>query len=377
MKKFLCVFLSLAMILSLAACGNSQGGEQSSSAPEESSSAPESAAAEPEAPEEPEEPAEPQPEPFVWQYDLPENQGADGDALAALHSTYDSFPMHSAVVVKNGVVIDAYYEDGYDENSVFEVHSVSKSLTSALIGIAIDEGYIDGVDEPLSDYFPEILEFEDSRWADITLWHLLTHTSGMVSTDHYDWNGWRSSDNWVEYIFSYPLNSTPGAVFDYSTGNTHLLSAVLEKATGEKFGDYAAEKLLEPLGMASAAVGVDPQGIGDGGNGFVMTTLDMARFGLLFANGGAWQGEQVVPAAWVEESTGARFVRDGHTCDYGYQWWVRTFNKHPAYFAQGWAGQFIFVVPELSLVIAITSDYTGSSNVYWQIARDIVLACEE
>lgn len=374
MKRTISIILIFAMLFAASACGGTKQAEQPSFS---SSAADESSADEPEQPSEQEAPPEPEEEPFAWQYDVPENQGADGSKLAALHSTYASFPLYSAVVVKNGVVIDAYYADGFNEASTFPVHSVSKSITSALIGIAIDEGYISGVDEPLSDYFPEILDFEDSRWADITLWHLLTHTSGMVSTDHYDWNGWRNSENWIEYIFSYPLNSTPGTVFDYSTGNTHLLSAVLEKATGEKFADYAAEKLLKPLGMESASVGTDPQGIGDGGNGFVMTTLDMARFGLLFANGGVWQEKQVVPAEWVEESTGVCFEREGHTCDYGYQWWVRTFNKHPAYFAQGYAGQFIFVVPELSLVIAITSEYTGSSNVYWQIARDIVLACEK
>lgn len=374
MKRIISIILIFAMLFAASACGGTKQAEQPSFS---SSAADESSADEPKQPSEPEAPPEPEEEPFVWQYDVPENQGADGSKLAALHSTYASFPLYSAVVVKNGVVIDTYYADGFNEASTFPVHSVSKSITSALIGIAIDEGYISGVDEPLSDYFPEILDFEDSRWADITLWHLLTHTSGMISTDHYDWNGWRNSENWIEYIFSYPLNSTPGTVFDYSTGNTHLLSAVLEKATGEKFADYAAEKLLKPLGMESAVVGTDPQGIGDGGNGFVMTTLDMARFGLLFANGGVWQEKQVVPAEWVEESTGVRFEREGHTCDYGYQWWVRTFNKHPAYFAQGYAGQFIFVVPELSLVIAITSEYTGFSNVYWQIARDIVLVCEK
>ena len=117
---------------------------------------------------------------------------------------------------------------------------------------------------------------------------------------------------------------------------------------------------------------------GDGGNGIWMTTSDMAKFGQLFLNEGQWEGQQVVPASWVEESTSLQYQRNTGSADYGYQWWVRTFGAqdYDAFFAQGHAGQYIFVVPQLQLVVAFTSDYTGATSIYWQLVNDIVAACD-
>ena len=277
-------------------------------------------------------------EPWEWSYDTPEHQGMNAAALSALHSTYDSFPLHAAVVVRNGVVVDTYFEDGYDETSVFTLQSVSKSITSALVGIAIEQGYIENVDMLLSDYFPELLSASDTHWQRITLRHLLTHTSGIASTDSALWYEWRASENWLDYLFALPIYSEPGTNFDYSTGNTHLLSAVLERATGKTLGAYADEVLFAPLGMTSADVGASPEGVGDGGNGFHMTTLDLARFGLLYLNNGVWQEHQIVPADWVEASTTTQAQRASDGSRYGYQWWVRSFGGHPAYVAQGHYG---------------------------------------
>ena len=315
------------------------------------------------------------PEPWSWSFASPESQGMDSEALASLHKTYDSFPLLSAIIARNGVIVDAYYKEGYDASSVFPLQSVSKSITGALTGIALEQGYIDNLDVPLSDYFPELRADSDSRWARITLRHLLTHTSGIASTDSAIWYHWRSSENWLDYLFALPIRTEPGANFDYSTGNTHLLSAVLEHATGESLGDYAREVLFEPLGMTSAGLGIAPEGVGDGGNGFSMTTLDMARFGLLYLNGGLWQGRQIVPADWVAASTSTQAKRTSDGSRYGYQWWVRSFSGYEAFVAQGHYGQYIIAVPELSLLLAINSDYEGSSSVYWQIARDAIAAC--
>lgn len=315
-------------------------------------------------------------EPWEWSYDTPEHQGMNAAALSALHTTYDSFPLHAAVVVRNGVVVDTYFEDGYDENSVFTLQSVSKSITSALVGIAIEQGDIENVDVPLSDYFPELLSASDTRWQRTTLRHLLTHTSGIASTDSALWYEWRTSENWLDYLFALPIYAEPGTNFDYSTGNTQILSAVLERATGKTLEEYANEVLFAPLGMTSAGVGASPEGVGDGGNGFYMTTLDLARFGLLYLNSGVWQEQQIVPADWVEASTTTQAQRASDGSRYGYQWWVRSFGGHPAYVAQGHYGQYIIAVPELSLLIAMNSDYEGPSSIYWQIANDVVAACE-
>ena len=129
---------------------------------------------------------------------------------------------------------------------------------------------------------------------------------------------------------------------------------------------------------AAAGQSLFPHLPGDGGNGIWMTTSDMAKFGQLFLNGGQWEGQQVVPASWVEESTSLQYQRNTGSADYGYQWWVRTFGAqdYDAFFAQGHAGQYIFVVPQLQLVVAFTSDYTGATSIYWQLVNDIVAACD-
>ena len=141
--------------------------------------------------------------------------------------------------------------------------------------------------------------------------------------------------------------------------------------------EYGKPRLFDLVGMDSAACGMDPQGICDGGNGFSMNVYDMAKFGQLYLNGGVWAGEQIVPAEWVEASTTLQYDRITGSADYGYQWWVRTFGqaRYPAYFAQGHAGQYIFVVPDLELVIAFTSDYTGATSIYWQLVEEIVEGC--
>lgn len=381
------VCTALALLLLPAACG-SAGGAVPSPVPDTSSvpsaSVPEtpnlSAPVESEAPAPPSEsPSEAPPEPeWEWQIDIPENQGLDSGALSGIHADYDSFPLLTAVIVKNGYIVDEYCKDGYDMDSQFVLNSASKSITSALVGIAIDLGYIEGVDVPLSDYFPQLLEEDDARWQDITLWHLLTHTSGIASTDSARWNAWRGSENWVDYILALPMEAAPGTQFNYSTGNTHLLCAVLQQAVGMTLDEFGREYLFEPVGMDSARFDADPQGISDGGNGLWLTPRDMARFGQLFLQGGAWEGEQIVPAQWVEDSTSLQFRRSSGSANYGYQWWARTFGaqRYPAYFAQGHGGQYIFVVPELELVVAFTSNYEGRTSIYWQLVNDIVAACD-
>lgn len=311
----------------------------------------------------------PEPEPGVdnsWQFDAPENHNMDPEVFERLHAALADSTVYAMLTVKDGVIIDEYYQEGYDENSVFPLHSCSKSFTSALIGIAIKQGYIGGMDDLLSDYLPQVAELTGGK-QDLTLRHLLTHTSGL---EWYEWGGgysnweeFRSAPNWVEYILGRNLVAQPGAVFNYSTGNTHLLAAALEAATGKNALDYGKEVLFDPLGIESIQWGNDPQGVTDGGNGVVITARDAARFGQLYLQGGEWHGEQLIPAEWAADSTAAKNNGAGDgTGSYGYQWWVRSFGGYDTYYAFGAWGQYIFVVPELNLVTVIAN--AGPSNSY-------------
>lgn len=363
MKRIFAALTAAAMCVSFAACARET--EQNTTAAEQTTA--EISAVTQAAPE------------WEWQKDAPDNQGLDSSVLDDIHSTFDSFNLLSSVIVKNGYIIDEYFKDGYDESSVFVLNSASKSVTSALIGIAIDKGYIESVDVHLSEYFPQVLQNGDARWAQITIRHLLNHTSGIATTDDAGWMEWRNSENWIEYILNSPIISDPGAEFSYSTGNTHLLAAILEQATGMSEYEFGRQYLFGPVGMDSVRIDTDAQGVSDGGNGIHMTPYDMARFGLLFMNNGAWQGEQILSRQWVADSTSVQYDRNTGSADYGYQWWVRTFgdNDYPAFFAQGHAGQYIFVVPQLELVIVFTSNYTGRTSIYWQLVNQIVNACYE
>lgn len=198
---------------------------------------------------------------WEWQHDTLQNHNINASAITSVHNTIDSYPINAEVIVKDGVIVDEYYKDGYDQNSVFTLQSTSKSVTSALIGIAIDKGYIPSVNEPISTYFPQILESGSEYKSQITIWNLLTHTTGLNASDTVNWNEWLASDNWVNYVLERPATSRPGTVFSYFTGNTHLLSAIIQQATGKTAYEFGEEYLFDPLDMDSVECSTDPQGI--------------------------------------------------------------------------------------------------------------------
>jgi len=317
---------------------------------------------------------------FEWQFGPPEAHGMDAAVLEALHDAVQDADILSIVIVKNDVIIDEYYKKGYDETSLFPLHSCTKSFTSALIGIAIDEGLIDGVDVLISDYFPQVIGEKDRE--DITIRHLLEHTSGI------EWPEWGQSaskwlslvlsENWVDYILSRPMAAKPGAVFNYSTGNTHLLSAILNQACRTTALDFADERLFRPLGIENYEFNTDPQGIIDGGSGLSMRARDSARFGRLYLHQGKWEdggpARRLVPEAWAAESTRAHAAGYNRYGKYGYQWYVKDFGAYHAFYAAGFGGQYIIVVPALELVTVINSRSFGNMYAPQTYFQDYILA---
>ena len=215
--------------------------------------------------------------------------------------------------------------------------------------------------------------FKKALFEKITVRHLLTNTSGLVSTDSAVWGQWRASGDWIKFLFDRPMLHEPGKVFEYSTGNTHLLAAIVQRTTKKSLDQYGRQVLFEPLGMQGARFDAGPEGVGDGGNGFHMTARDMARFGLLYLQGGVWHGKRIVPAEWVEESTKIQVPKQAR---YGFQWWVRWFGKSEArgFFAHGWGEQVIAVLPSKNLVVTFSSrELDNRKNAtYWRWIGDIV-----
>lgn len=264
--------------------------------------------------------------------------------------------LRSLLVSWRGALVVEHYASGVRADRPANVKSVSKSVLALLAGVAIDRGLVKGVDQPIAEYFPSLRADADPRKQDITVGHLLSMQAGLESTSGRNYGRWVRSGNWVRHALARPMVSDPGTAMVYSTGSSHLLSALLTKATGRSTWQFARDVLGRPLGVDIARWPRDPQGIYFGGNEMLLTPRQMVAIGELWLRRGRAGDEQIVPAAWVETSceprTASRFDPDRL---YGYGWWVQELGGHRACFAWGYGGQYILVFEELDLVVAVTS----------------------
>jgi CubicO group peptidase (beta-lactamase class C family) len=299
-----------------------------------------------------------------WRSTTPEMQGMDSAKLMIADEFIrnrlpDAF---SLLVVKNGyLVFEKYYSWGSREKYAV-VHSVTKSVTSALIGIALDKGYLKSVDQKLIEFFPEYFTDDlDPRKKEISLKQLLTMSAGFRWSDRGpSMRSWYLSSDWAKYTIQLPQENNPGDVFKYNSSISHLLSIVLSKSTNTSTLDFAKRNLFQPLGIQSAYWHSDPQGNYIGGFGLGLSARDLAKFGFLYLNKGYWNGQSIVPEYWVKESTNPQIQAFSNpiygTFRYGYQWWIKEVDGCFSYRAWGRRGQFIVIVPELDLVIVVTSE---------------------
>jgi len=260
------------------------------------------------------------------------------------------------LVAQDGHVVSERYWRGAAADRATNIKSASKSVLSALLGIAIAEGKLRGVDQPVAEILPEYFgPGTDPRKRAITVGQLVSMTSGLQSTSFGGYGAWVSSRDWVGDALRRPLEAAPGERMIYSTGSTHILSAVLTRATGVPTRDYAARVLGEPLGIRIRPWQRDPRGIYFGGNDMYLTPRAMLRFGEVYRNGGVRGGRRVVPREWIAASMVPRGSSGYSGFEYGYGWWLRRSGPYPVFFAWGYGGQFIFVVPELRLTAVFTS----------------------
>lgn len=288
----------------------------------------------------------------------------DDPGFSSAREAAASLPrLHSLLVTHRGRLIVEYYARGHGPNVPANVKSVSKSIVATLVGIAIERGRIPGVREPIVRWFPELRRDPDPRKRAITIEDLLTMRSGLESTSGERYGPWVRSRNWVRYALARPMVADPGTSMEYSTGSSHILSAILTKATAMSTHRFANEALGQPIGISLARWTRDPQGIYLGGNEMVMTPRQMVAIGELFLRRGRAGDRQVVPAAWVETScvprTRSRWDPDRQ---YGYGWWIQDFGRHRACFAWGFGGQYIMVFRDLELVVAVTSSIAVSDE---------------
>ena len=310
--------------------------------------------------------------------------------------------VHAVVVLRGGRLVFETYRSGddwmwgtklgavgYTPAKLHDTQSVSKSIVSLLIGVAIDHKLIASVDESVFSYFPEYGAIRTPEKDEIKLRDLLTMTAGLAANDTYvDWYSpanteremYQSADPY-KTVLERKLWNKPGEWWNYNSGCTMLLAAVLHRVTGKRLIDFAKEALFDPLGIKDFEwITVEPSGEPAAGGGLRLRPRDMAKIGQLILNKGEWSGHPVVSASWIEESAQPRYPT-WWSRKYGYQWWVGSSEigekSYPWIASLGLGGQRIFIVPELSLVVAITAgmyDSDRQDGVVMDVFEDFVLA---
>lgn len=284
--------------------------------------------------------------------------------------------INSILVVKKGKVLVEEYFNGEDADTLHDIRSASKSITSALAGIAIDKGLVRGVDEKLLSYFPgvECHNCWDSRKETITLKHVLSMSFGLAEPGEYpSWEnrGWYTT-HWIGDVLCQPVEYEPGSRFDYDSAAPALFGPIIEQVSGLSTGQFAEDYLFRPLGIERYRWHIMPDGREYTGGGFRMRSRDMARFGQLYLQKGVWKGDQLISKKWVEESTRAHLVANAQLdVHYGYYWWRESFpfdNRWiEAYLASGNGGNKIYVFPTEDLVVVITASAYDKSYGHPQV----------
>jgi len=283
--------------------------------------------------------------------------------------------IRSLLIVRGGRLVFEKYYNKAKATEAQRIASVTKSVTAILTGIAIDQGYLSNTELTLADLYPEFIkDATDRRVATISLHQLLTMTAGYKWVDRSQdfWN-WRYTKNRLKRGLLLPLAQAPGSSFNYATPISHLIGGAVSRATGHPLLDYANVHLFGPMGETVKAWVKDPAGLYTGGTGLHLTPRQMAKFGYLLLNEGRWEGRQLVSSNWIKAATRNHLANPG-SVGYGYQFWVRNIAGCAGYMAWGRGGQFIVVVPDRDLVIAVTSKprVDGPGEAYYLPLFDII-----
>jgi CubicO group peptidase (beta-lactamase class C family) len=338
-----------------------------------------------------------------WRTAEPALVGMDTEKLSNLKNIIKSQykNINGIVVVRNGYIAFEKYYNGYGPHDAHNVASVTKSFTSALIGIAIDAGYLGSVDQKVLKFFPEyIVGNNDIKKRTTTIKHLLTMTAPFAFSWKGDKGGYEPFDrmrrqrDWVKYTLNQLGGNGQSGVFQYSTAGIHLLSAIITRTTGLCAREFANERLFRPLGIREIpdhemrSFGIDdvfgknakgwikdPKGNSTGGFGLSIAPRDMARFGFLYLNDGIWDNKQIISKTWIHESISPHSETriDESIAKYGYLWWLREEDGSFMYAALGHGGNVICCNPEKDLVIAIASKIVRKSIDPWPLIEKYIL----
>ncbi|NHJ87414.1 MAG: serine hydrolase [Asgard group archaeon] len=280
----------------------------------------------------------------------------------------------SVSVFRNGYLVKNWYYLLWDEGDIHSRWSVTKSFTGTLMGIAIEKGFISSVNEFVLDYFTDRnISNVDSRKEAITIEHLLMMSTGLAYPgDDLIWTSWMNAPDQVQFILDLPMATSPGTIFNYDTGGSHLLSAIIQEATNMTMVDFAVKYLFKPLGITKFNWQADKQNITYGGHGLFLTPGDMAKLGYLYLNDGYWDGQKILPTNWTQTVTQIVWLLS-YGWGYAQQWWTQSYLN--TYCARGRYGQAVYILPEEDIIVVFTASLSDhDEEPYINIIANYVLA---
>ncbi|RME06119.1 MAG: class C beta-lactamase-related serine hydrolase [Deltaproteobacteria bacterium] len=293
-----------------------------------------------------------------WTFSTPEAEGMDPAILAeGVRELEESPSLFGFILIRHDAIVLERYFNGSGPHQSNNVHSASKSILSALVGIALREGFLSSLDEAVASILPEYFRGENDDFVkkQISLFHLLTMTTGLFWVEDETEYEIEETEDWIASILAQPMVHLPGRTFNYSTGASHVTSALLTRATGMDTCTFAHRYLFGHLGITAEHWGRDPQGYFSGGYNLYLTARELAKFGLLYLHEGRWEALQVVPESWVTDSL-TRQTGVDIQYDYGFYWWLTRVQGYDLSTAWGYGGQFIHLLPELDIVVVFTAN---------------------
>ncbi|TQR98778.1 serine hydrolase domain-containing protein [Paenibacillus ottowii] len=287
--------------------------------------------------------------------------------LKPLIRVLNELETRSCLIEQQGHRIMDYYREPQIANELYKINSCTKSVISALISIAMDQQLVPQPETPIFEFFPQLGKDNDARKRDITIEHLLTMSAGFNWTEFGGQNSFPTmskTSDWVQFVLSQPLSDIPGTRMEYSSGCSQLLATLLRSASGQAVAEFAEKHLFQPLGIYKYHWETDPQGTHTGGFGLHLRPLDMLKFGRLYLNQGSWEGRQIIQIETVRYSTRPFLpASKPQKAYYGCHWWTSSFSderkagtKIDYFYALGFGGQYIIVVPAYDMVVVLTAD---------------------
>lgn len=295
-----------------------------------------------------------------WPVSTPAEQGINPEGLSQIGpmaATLDN--IFAFIVIRHGFIVLENYYNGKSAETANHIRSITKSFLSPLIGIAIDKGFVESVNDKVLHYFPEYKERQmDSRKNEITIEHLLTMKTGFSFDEDEEILEWIFDGKFsAEYdALKRTMQCQPGIKFNYDTPSVDLLSVIITKTTKQDTFSFAKENLFRLLGIEDTEWERDPANYYRGGTGLIMRPRDVAKLGQLYLQKGKWRGDQIVSENWVEQSI-IPYSKFKHGKGYGRLWWTRKTDKENLFFGWGYGGQYLFVSPKKELIVVTNSEW--------------------